>query len=333
MPDNKKALIRYRVLDKCFSDKYHKFYIDELVEKCNDALEDAAKHPVSKRQIYADIEFMKSSDGWNAPIVSIQDGKRKYIKYSYDFSITEAPITDMELEQLQTLIVSLSRLQGIPCYDWIGELLTNLRYKLGVRGGDNDIIGFEQNRDMKGIKCLPDLIDYIIKKHPIELCYKSFTGKDIQWTIHPYYLKQYNNRWYLLGYNDEYRDISIIPLDRIEGMKLSDVRFVPNRKYDFNSYFKDIIGVSFDKDLEVRHIVLRFSKGRLPYVVSKPIHHSQYVEDEEQGIITLDVIPNKELVSQLLWFGNDVEIVSPTELKQQIMQKIKEMYQIYFDVK
>lgn len=79
MPDNKKALIRYRILDKCFSDKYHKFYIDELVEKCNDALEDAAKHPVSKRQIYADIEFMKSSDGWNAPIVSIQDGKRKYI--------------------------------------------------------------------------------------------------------------------------------------------------------------------------------------------------------------------------------------------------------------
>ena len=116
-------------------------------------------------------------------------------------------------------------------------------------------------------------------------------------------------------------------------MKLSDVRFVPNRKYDFNSYFKDIIGVSFDKDLDVRHIVLRFSKGRLPYVVSKPIHHSQYVEDEERGIVTLDVIPNKELVSQLLWFGNDVEILSPIGLKEQIMEKIKEMYQIYFDVK
>lgn len=333
MPDNKKALVRYRILDKCFSDRYHKYYIDELVARCNDALEDAAKHPVSKRQIYSDIEFMKSSDGWNAPIVSVQDGKRKYIRYSYDFSISETPITDLELEQLQTLIASLSHLQGIPCYDWIGELLTNLRYKLGVRGNDGEIIGFEQNRDMKGIRLLPDLINYIIKKQPVEVCYKAFSCKDVFWTIHPYYLKQYNNRWYLLGYNSEYKDISIIPLDRIEKTEISDEKFVPNRQYNFELYFKDVIGISFDKNMEVKHIVLKFSKVRLPYVVSKPMHHSQYVEDKEQGIVTLDVIPNKELVSQLLWFGNDVEIISPIELKEQIMEKIKEMYQKYFDVK
>lgn len=179
MPDNKKALLRYRILDKCFSDKYHKFYIDELVERCNEALEDAAKHLVSKRQVYADIEFMKSSDGWNAPIVSVQDGKRKYIRYAYDFSISETPITDMELEQLQTLITSLPRLQCIPCYDWIGELLTNLRYKFGIHGERDEIIGFEQNQDMKGIRFLPDLINYIIKKQPVDVNYKSFNGKDI----------------------------------------------------------------------------------------------------------------------------------------------------------
>lgn len=333
MPDNKKALIRYRILDKCFSDKYHKYYIDELVERCNDALEDAAKHPVSKRQVYADIEFMKSSDGWNAPIVSVQDGKRKYIKYSCDFSIAETPITDMELEQLQTLITSLSRLQGIPCYDWIGELLTNLRYKLGVHGERDEIIGFEQNQDMKGIRFLPDLINYIIKKQPINLNYKSFNGKNVLWTIHPYYLKQYNNRWYFIGYNDEYKDISVIPLDRIENLEISSACFVPNRMYDFNSYFKDVIGISFGKNMKVEHIELKFSKERLPYVISKPLHHSQYIEDEEQGIVTLDVVINKELVSQLLWFGNDVEIISPRGLKEQIMEKIKGMYQKYFDVK
>lgn len=85
MPDNRKALLRYKLLDKCFSDKYHRYYIEELLEKVNDALEDAGIKAISKRQLYADIDFMKSRDGWEAPIVSVQDGKRKYLKYSRDF--------------------------------------------------------------------------------------------------------------------------------------------------------------------------------------------------------------------------------------------------------
>ena len=98
----------------------------------NDALEDAGIKAISKRQLYADIDFMKSQNGWEAPIVSIQDGKRKFLKYSRDFSIMEVPVTEMEIEQLETLITSLSRLQGIPMYDWIDELLLNLRLRFGL---------------------------------------------------------------------------------------------------------------------------------------------------------------------------------------------------------
>ena len=85
MSQNRKALLRYRVLDKCFADKHNKYFINDLVERVNDALEDAAILPVSKRQIYADIDFMKSSDGWEAPIVSIQDGKRKYLNSNNEY--------------------------------------------------------------------------------------------------------------------------------------------------------------------------------------------------------------------------------------------------------
>ena len=126
MPDNRKAIIRYKILDKCFSDRYHKYFIEDLMNKVNEQLEDAGLKPVSKKQIYDDIKFMKSVDGWEAPIESYQDGKRKYLRYDRDFSIMETPITEMEVEQLETLIISLSRLQGIPMYDWIEELLANL---------------------------------------------------------------------------------------------------------------------------------------------------------------------------------------------------------------
>ena len=333
MPDNRKALLRYKVLDKCLNDKYHKYFIEDLVEKVNEALEDAGIRPVSKRQIYADIDFMKSIDGWEAPIESKQYGKRKYLAYTYDFSIMETPVTEMELEQLETLITSLSRLQGIPMYDWIDELLMNLRFRFGLRSEDNQLIAFEQNRDMQGLRYLSDLINSTIKRKPVSITYHPF-GKDVlKWIIHPYYLKQYNNRWFLLGYNAEYEDLSIVALDRITGLELADIPFVRNKDFNFDSYFRDILGVSLEKGKEVEHVRLRFSPNRLPYVLSKPIHHSQELENKEEGIVSFDVIPNKELLSELIWFRDDVEVLSPESLREEIKEKIAEMYHKYFGVK
>ncbi len=333
MPNNRKALIRYKILDKCFNNQYHKYFIEDLMMKVNEQLEDAGVKPVSKKQIYDDIKFMKSSDGWEAPIESYQYGKRKYLRYSCDFSIMETPISEMEVEQLETLITSLSRLQGIPMYDWVEELLANLRYRFGLRGVETNYIGFEQNRDMQGLRYLSKLIDCTIKRQPVFVDYHPF-GKDVvKWTIHPYYLKQYNNRWFLLGYNPDFDDLSIVALDRIEGVSIAEVTFKRNVDFDFDAYFRDIIGVSIEKGKAVEHIRLKFSPDRLPYVLSKPIHYTQHVENEAEGIITLNLIPNKELLSELIWFRDDVEVLSPESLREEIKEKIAEMYQKYFGVK
>ena len=71
----------------------------------------------------------------------------------------------------------------------------------------------------------------------------------------------------------------------------------------------------------------------MPYVLSKPIHYSQELEDETEGIVSIDVIPNKELISELIWFRDDVEVLSPESLREEIKEKIAEMYQKYFGVK
>ena len=333
MSQNRKALLRYKVLDKCLNDRYHKYFIEDLVDKCNEALEKCGVLPVSKRQVQSDIAFMKSDEGWAAPIISIQDGKRKYLRYSEDFSITNAPITEMELEQLETLVTSLSRFQGIPMYDWIEELLTNLRYRFDIRGNDANVIGFERNIDLQGLEYLPQLINCTIKKKAVVVCYQPFGKEVTEWTIHPYYLKQHNNRWFLLGYNELFSDLSVLALDRIQRMEQSEVSFVRNKEFDFETYFRNVIGVSIEKGREVEHIRLRFTPERLPYVLSKPIHHSQIVEDEGEGIVAIDVIPNKELVSELIWFRDDVEVLSPVSLREEIMENVSEMYKIYFPTK
>ena len=218
-------------------------------------------------------------------------------------------------------------------YDWVGELLTNLRLRFGLRGIDTNYISFEQNRYMKGLRHLSNLINCIIKHQPIIINYHPF-GKDvIKWTIHPYYLKQYNNRWFLLGFNPEFEDLSIVALDRIESINYADITFKRNLNYDFDAYFRDILGVSIEKGKEVERICLKFSANRLPYVISKPLHYSQVVEDESEGIVTLDLIPNKELISELIWFRDDVEVLSPDSLREEIKEIISKMYKKYFGVK
>ena len=40
MPINKNALLRYQILDRCFSDRHHRYEIEDLVDKVNEALLD-----------------------------------------------------------------------------------------------------------------------------------------------------------------------------------------------------------------------------------------------------------------------------------------------------
>ena len=67
-------------------------------------------------------------------------------------------------------------------------------------------------------------------------------------------------------------------------------------------------------------------------MTSKPIHHSQKVVNENEGVISIDVRPNLELVALLLSFGSDIEILSPETFRNFISTKIEENFKIYFPV-
>ncbi|MBQ2533343.1 MAG: WYL domain-containing protein, partial [Lachnospiraceae bacterium] len=82
----------------------------------------------------------------------------------------------------------------------------------------------------------------------------------------------------------------------------------------------------------VQDIKLRFSQKRLQYVLTKPIHKSQKCSDPDNGIISLQLIPNRELESLILSFGPDVEVLEPLSLRNQIQEKVKESFSHYFDV-
>ncbi len=81
---------------------------------------------------------------------------------------------------------------------------------------------------------------------------------DIFYTFHSYYVKQFNNRWFLFGFEDKYESISNLALYRITKLNVvNDIPFKPNITIDFKHHFEDIIGISISKyDVEKEHIVL-----------------------------------------------------------------------------
>ena len=136
----------------------------------------------------------------------------------------------------------------------------------------------------------------------------------------------------MFGLHQEKDRVENYALDRIEAFEKADVQFIKNDMINFDTYFKDVIGVSVPyDDTPTEKVVLRFSEHRFPYVVSKPLHPSQKTCDEP-NTISIQVKPNRELLQQIFSFIPDVEVLSPDWLRLEIKAKIEENLQKYLSV-
>lgn len=330
MATNKHALIRYKSLDKCFANKWKKFFIEDLIDFCSAELSDyiGSATKVSRRQLLDDITFMRSEGGYQAPIISMKEGRRVYYRYDpLDFSILKQPLNEAEQEQVRQALETLGRVKGMPQLEWLNSVQAKLSSGLGLDNSSFPVISFEENEFLKGLEYLEPLYQFINHKRVLKISYQGYRQEqaEIQ-TIHPYYLKQYNNRWFLYGWNEGLERLQNMALDRI--LQVSEANEVQYRDctIDFEAYFDDIIGVTNPEDQEVERIVLRFTTSRLPYILSKPIHGSQRLKD---GLVHLELKVNRELISLLLSFGPDVEILEPILLRETISTEIKKMQAIY----
>ena len=337
MSTNKHQFIRYQALDKCFANKGRRYFIDDLIEACNTALYEYTGDPmydgsmpaVSRRTLYNDINFMKSEKGWSAPIKRGIKNRKAYYQYEdSNFSINNQPLSQNEMEHLKEATLMLSRFKGLPSFEWVEDIITKLEFKFDLNGGNSlDVIGFEQNEFLKGLDLLTPLFNYIVNKQCLKIEYRKFDGTQFVWKVHPYYIKQYNSRWFLFVLDDERRRIMNLPLDRIESIEPIALEFI-QCDIDFSEYFDDVMGVTIPSDKPVEEIHLKFTERRFFYVKTKPMHGSQR-EDTNECIVKLKLIPNKEFYSRLLSFGGDVEVLQPESVRQEHQRLITEMFAVY----
>ena len=334
MATNKNASIRYQALDQCFRDPYHRYYVEDLIGKCEEALlYYNGTGGVSRRQIFEDIKYMESEAGWCIPLERCKDGKRMYYRYrDPNFTINAQPLTDDEARQMETVILTLSRFRGMPCNEWVDDVISNLEWRFNLKRSEQNVIAFEQNERLRGLPYLSPLIDATLRQQVLCIDYQSYKEEAVErkMTVHPYYLKEYNNRWYLLALDADTGYLCNLALDRIHGIAVcEDVRYIPNTT-DFDHYFDDVIGVTVpDGATKKEHIVLQLSTRQLAYALSKPLHASQTLVDAEQRLISLDVKPNYELDYHILALGPGVEVREPATYRAHIRQKLEETLEKY----
>ncbi len=336
MAGNKHALTRYRVLDACFSSSVKKYYAEDLIKKCNEALSE--RYPsgavtISRRTFFDDLNDLDELvSEYGVEILRLNDGRKKYYRYSEDdFSLFTKGFTDNELVSLKETIQTLQQFKGLPSFPWMTNMVNKLEDKLTLKSSTQGILSIEENTDYVGIDWLKDCFDAIIHQQPLKVEYRNFDDKAFTWTIHPYYIKQYNSRWFLLGMNPEFGRISNVPLDRIDNIDPVHIDFIPNTEIDFDRYFDEVIGVTLSRE-PARQVQLKFSPKRLQYILTKPIHKSQVCADPKTGIVTITVVLNKELESLILNYGPDVEVLEPAELRDTVKRKVAETYEKYFAV-
>ena len=181
------------------------------------------------------------------------------------------------------------------------------------------------------------MYEAIASHQVVSLQYHKFTGEAWERLVHPYQLRQYNNRWFLVGKEpakSEKLPLVVIPLDRIDDYKVLEKESYEPYEGDIDACFKDIVGVSLKFNESCSHIVIKAYPPTSSYIETKPIHHSQRVVErhEEYTIFSLDLIPNYEFETIMMSYADNCEILEPQDLKESLVGRAKNIIKYNADI-
>ena len=270
---------------------------------------------------------------WEAPIEARKDGNRSYYTYTdKDFSIEKMPITEDQLQQIQAAIALLKSFVGLPKLEGMEKSLedTNL---MVMNAKSKPSVGFEENVDVEGRQHLTPLFNAIQNEIVLKIKYEPFGEEAENYCFHPQFLKQYNNRWYILGEAEGHEgQVWNLALDRIKSIENTAL---PYKKLDqdWDGYFEDIIGVTNKADASVEEVHFIVHGKTAHYIATKPLHGSQHHHWIDEGKndldVRLNVKINYELERLLLSYASSITILAPQSLVEEHKAKLMKALEHY----
>ena len=331
MPANKYALLRYRIIDRCINNTSSPYPTKEdLRSACEEALYGSDGENISISTIEKDIWAMRNESelGYYAPIAYHRDHRGYYYEEDY-YSINEVSLNDEDLEAIRFAANTLVQFRDLPVFKQFDQAIGKIADRLSV-APDLDTTGvesymqFESTPSIGGSQNLALLLEGIKGKKAIKLKYKKFLeDKTSEYNLHPYLLKEYRSRWYLLAWDLRRESVRTFGCDRIENVTLEEKSF---SKVNFNSeeYFKHAIGITVIDNKPPVNVRFKCSPLLANYLKTQPIHSSQTItKDSSDYIITMEVLITFELLQWLQGMSSEIVVLEPDTLKNKLSEILK----------
>lgn len=334
MPINKEAYIRYRIIDECIRNKFRTYpSLNDIIETCEEKL----GKTFSESTLQKDIKAMREDSllGYHAPI-KYSVVHRGYHYTDPNFTIASIPLNDNDIQAIEFAAHTLQQFKGIQLFEEFDYAVDKIFNAINIRSmldeeEVDDYVQFEKAPFFKGSEYIGKLMEAIKNRQVISFNYQKFKSDEVkEHVLHPYLIKEYRHRWYLIGMNDDNDEIRTYGLDRIQNIEwgVEAFRFHP----DFNSkaYFKHAYGITaFDGKPE--NVVLSFSPAQGNYIKTQPLHETQTIlaDNEKECKISVEVGITYELVQDILSYGRQVTVVEPSSLRKTVKKILTDAVGLY----
>lgn len=333
---------RYKKIDRLLRGTPDGLPLDVLLERLNSSMSE--ENQIRRRQLQYDLEALK--DLYDAPINNKRGARRiKYEDASYSI------VTYEMKESLRSMEEQLESIQMNPRLLWLQNLILMLQDSYFTNAMAMEAIDFGDNLEYENSSRVHEFFSYILNKQVLELNYNAGFGKPQKRIVHPYFVRQYNNRWFLFGYCElaaregkPASGILNLPLDRIISVKTLPIIYrevsVQDIKDFKEEYFADIVGVTRLNEHSI-HLVLLFefntgdekkdSAARRDYLYlrTKPFYpyinfpSEKEIEKTGSAEISMDIIPNKELEGILLRYADTAKILGDETFRNKMLERIQ----------
>ena len=211
------------------------------------------------------------------------------------------------------------------------QLNDKLLDALNIFNAVNTSVGLDPYFDLEknastGTEFMTGILYAIRNRLQLSIQYQSFWDEfPSERVVHPYFLKEFKNLWYIIVKNTAKGEIRTYALDRIMDISISKVKFTYPENLNPKDYFENSFGITTGVDTALEEVVLSFETHQGKYIKSLPLHKSQQVveENDDELIVKLKVHFTFDFEMQLLSYGENVKILKPESFKQRIKKRLE----------
>lgn len=213
----------------------------------------------------------------------------------------------------------------------VGEL-----FKQGLNDFDvlRQTIALEDSSKFKGIHLIKPLLLAVKQSQSVSFVYENYSRETHHnYKITPLQIREYQNRWYVIGVPEHETHIRTFGLDRISDLELSEYSTIKISEFETQlDKFNSVVGLNYNATEKKEFIRIAVTEKQYKYLKSLPLHQSQTLEkqlDDQRLEVSFYLKPNFEFKMHLLKMGSRVEVLSPKSLREEIKTEIHNSFKQY----